>query len=394
MIQAADTDLSEVLSIFSSLGLQAAFLVPTETAMKKSIIDATYPAREYLSKTGTHNYEKQEQGQDHKVQIETFFVGDKDFKKTVSSLYRPPTKNGDPRIWFYKLKSYAVAYNLLAFISHDDKIYVINCSDQKVLDSLEDGSNPLFSALNISNDGLTVEANELLGLLCNIGKKGWVKTLRSGDTGVGYTLETMLGISANSNKAPDYKGVEIKSSRKKSSNQTLFGKTPNWKESRLKSSLEILTERGRFSVEKNRLQLFHSIYAHQPNSYGLQLEVDFEDSLLKQYCNIADRREDDVLWEISVLQEALRKKHRQTFWVKTKTRKNDNIEEFHYHEGIYTRGPNIDAFPLLIESGDVFVDYTIKQNPNGSAKDQGYLFRMKKNNLDVLFGKPKVFELV
>ena len=116
--------------------------------------------------------------------------------------------------------------------------------------------------------------------------------------------------------------------------------------------------------------------------------------MLKQYCNIADRREDDVIWEISILQDALRKKHRQTFWVKSQTRIIDNTEEFLYNEGVYTRGPNIEALPLLLEAGDVFVDYTIKQNPNGSAKDQGYLFRMKKNNFDVLFGKPKVFDLV
>jgi len=394
MILASDTDIAAVISVFSSLGLQAAFLVPTKTAMKKSIIDATHPARKYLSNTGAHNFDIQLQGQEHKVMLSSFFVEPEALKKTETSLYRPPTKKGDPRIWFYRLGSYANAYNLIAFIFHAGSLYVINCSNADVMESLENGSSPLFSALNISNDGLSPEANELLGLLTSIGQKGWVPSMRSGDTGVGFTLESLLGISANSNKAPDYKGVEIKSSRRRSSNQTLFGKTPDWKQSRLKSSLEILLERGRYSEKKGRTQLFHSIYAHQPNSYGLQLEVDFEVSQLKQFCNIAGRREDDVLWELSVLQDALRKKHRQTFWVKTKTRNKNNIEEFLYHEGVYTRGPNIDAFPLLIEAGDIFVDYTIKQKPNGSAKDQGYLFRMKKNNLDALFGKPKVFELV
>ena len=38
--------------------------------------------------------------------------------------------------------------------------------------------------------------------------------------GVGYTLETLLGIAANSSKAPDYKGIEIKSGRQKSSEWT------------------------------------------------------------------------------------------------------------------------------------------------------------------------------
>ena len=394
MILASDIDLANVLATFSSLGLQAAFLVPTKTAMEKSIIDATYPARQYLLNTGVHNYETQQQGQDYKVILPSYFVEFDNLRKTKTSLYRPPTKKGDPRIWFYNLNSYAAAYNLLAFITHNEVLYVINCSDTEIMRSLEEGTNPLFIALEISNDGVTPEANELLGLLCNIGQKGWIPTMRAGDTGVGFTLESLLGISANSSKTPDYKGVEIKSSRKRSSNQTLFGKTPDWKQSRLKSSLEILMERGRHSEKKNRTQLFHSIYAHQSNSYDLQLDVNFEEGLLKQYCNVSGHRVDDVLWELTVLQAALRTKHKQTFWVKTKTRKNNNVEEFLYHQGVYTRGPNVDAFPLLIDAGEVFVDYTIKQNPNGSAKDQGYLFRMKKAKLEMLFGKPKVFELI
>ncbi|MBT8169900.1 MvaI/BcnI family restriction endonuclease [Falsiruegeria litorea] len=394
MILAADTDISKVVTTFSSLGLQATFLVPTKTAMEKSIIDATHPFREYFANCGSHNYKEQQLGTDHKVLKETFFVGEIDLEETVTSLYRPETKKGDPRVWFYKLKAYAAPLNLLAIIAYGDAVYVINCSDDKVMESIENGSSPLFNALKVAKDGLSPEARELLGLLRDVGKQEWVPNLRAGDTGIGYTLETMLGIPANSSRAPDFKGVEIKSSRKQSSNQTLFAKTPDWKSSRLKSSLELLTERGRFSPIKKRLQLFHSIYADRPNSYGLQLEVFAEESLLKQYCNLADRREDDVRWEISVLKGALKKKHKQTFWVKAKTRVRSDGEEFWYHQGVYTRGPNVEAFPLLLEAGDIFVDYTIKQNPNGSAKDQGYLFRMKKNNLDVLFGKPKIFELV
>ena len=65
-----------------------------------------------------------------------------------------------------------------------------------------------------------------------------------------------------------------------------------------------------------------------------------------------------------------------------------------FFEGAYTIGPNIDAFPLLIEAGEVFVDYVIKILPSGSAKDQGYLFKMRKKSLDALFGKPKIFSLV
>ena len=394
MINESDTKISQVLPIFSSLGLQATFIVPTKTAIEKSIIDATHSTREYLLRKNIHDYRMQDQGQENKAIVDTYFVGESDLRKTQTSLYRPPTKEGDPRMWFYRLKNYAIAYNLLAIIAQKGEIYVINCSDDKILRSLESGKNPLFSSLNINNNGLTNEANELLDLLCAIGRRGWTKTLRRGDGGVGFTLESLLGISANSSRAPDYKGVEIKSSRSRSLNQTLFAKTPDWKKSRLKSSLDILEERGRFSDKKNRIQLFHSIFANKKNSYDLQLEVSAEDNYLRQYCNLTDRREDDVLWEISVLQDALRNKHRQTFWIKSKTRIDDGIEKFLYYEGEYTREPNVELMPLLLEAGEIFVDYTIKQNPNGSAKDQGYLFRMKKNNLTSLFGEAKTFQFL
>ena len=394
MISSADTEPLDILPIFSSIGVRVTFLVPTKTAMQKSIIDATIPVQEYFIETGLHDYQNQNQGNNNKVQKETYFVHNESLKETTTSMYRPSTKSGDPRIWFYDLKSYAEPHNLLAIIVNENVIYVINCSDYSLMKSIESGTNPILKKLGISIDGLSPEARELLNLLSGIGKSGWVPSMRKGDTGIGYTLETLLGIPANSSKSPDFKGIEIKSSRKRSSNLTLFSKTPDWNKSHLKSSLEIVTKRGKFSEKKNRIQLNHSIHANKQNSYGLQLEMCFEENLLKQYCNIADRREDDVLWEMSVLKDALKKKHRQTFWVSSQTRITNNVEEFLFFEGAYTIGPNIDAFPLLIEAGEVFVDYVIKILPSGSAKDQGYLFKMRKKNLDALFGKPKIFSLV
>ena len=393
MISSADTKPIDILPIFSSIGLRVTFLVPTKTAMQKSIIDATRPVQEYLTETGLHNYQYQNQGNDNKVQKKTYFVEQTTLKETLTSLYRPSTKSGDPRIWFYDLKSYADPHNLLAVIVRDSIIYVINCSDYALMKTIETGSNPLFEKLGIAIDGLTADAHELLDLLSGIGKSGWVPSMRKGDTGIGYTLETLLGIPANSSKSPDFKGIEIKSSRKRAQKADLFSKTPDWSKSQLKSSFEIVTKRGKFSEKENRIQLNHTISADKQNTYGLQLEMCYEENLLKQYCNIADRREDDVLWEISILKDALKKKHRQTFWVNSQTRINNDIEEFLYFETTYTNGPNLDAFPLLLEAGEVTVDYLIAIKPNGSASDHGYKFKMKKKNLEALFGKPKRFDL-
>ncbi|QKQ24306.1 hypothetical protein HUE58_04030 [Candidatus Ruthia endofausta] len=56
-------------------------------------------------------------------------------------------------------------------------------------------------------------AEELLNKLILVSSKGFIPTVIVGDTDVRMTLETGLGIKANSNKEPNYKGIESKSSR-------------------------------------------------------------------------------------------------------------------------------------------------------------------------------------
>ncbi|MDR1593690.1 MAG: MvaI/BcnI family restriction endonuclease, partial [Prevotellaceae bacterium] len=52
---------------------------------------------------------------------------------------------------------------------------------------------------------------------------GFVSTLRKGPTGIGYTLETLLGINENNNAQPDIDGAELKAHRTKGNSLiTLF----------------------------------------------------------------------------------------------------------------------------------------------------------------------------
>ncbi len=46
---------------------------------------------------------------------------------------------------------------------------------------------------------------------------GWVKSKRRGSTGIGYTLEELLGIPENNISAPDLGYIELKSHRINSS---------------------------------------------------------------------------------------------------------------------------------------------------------------------------------
>ena len=71
MLANSNIDITETLSVFRNKGLQVSFIVPTETGLKKSIMDATQPFRDFLSNTGIHNFDKQKQGTANKKIIET-----------------------------------------------------------------------------------------------------------------------------------------------------------------------------------------------------------------------------------------------------------------------------------------------------------------------------------
>ena len=57
--------------------------------------------------------------------------------------------------------------------------------------------------------------------------KGWIRTHRSGPTGIGKTLEDLLGIPENNIDGPDFGDYELKSCRLNSNSMlTIFTKTP------------------------------------------------------------------------------------------------------------------------------------------------------------------------
>lgn len=70
-----------------------ALIQPTETALKKSIMDATGMVRSYLKNNGVHNYQSQKKGQLNKCLIDSKIITDRKKFDTKTSLYSPETKD-------------------------------------------------------------------------------------------------------------------------------------------------------------------------------------------------------------------------------------------------------------------------------------------------------------
>lgn len=394
MLEKSDTSVGEVLALFNETGLDVGLLVPTPTGLKKSIMDATSTFRDFLVDAGIHNFSRQEQGQECKVVVPARMVFADGFEPTKVSLYRPNTKTGDPRVCVYGLKAHAKPYNLLALFAWDGLLHVVNCSDAAVLRSIRNADTPLGAIALAARPGLSPEAGELLELLRGIGAQGWIPTMRAGDTGIGMTLETLLGIEANSSKLPDFKGIEIKAKRagrKRKNRVNLFSQVPNWKLSPLGSNKAILDAYG-YEVAGRR-QLYCTISGKMPNPNGFILSFDGDKDWLGQNHVGMEKLTQMVIWEMSKLRERLKSKHRQTFWVSAETRGRGATEEFHYVQVEHTRAPRVRNFEALVEAGVITLDYTLYEKGE-RVGDHGFLFKVNPKDFNALFPPSEFHALV
>ena len=172
----SNIDIPETLSVFRSEGLQVSFIVPTETGLKKSIMDATQQFREFLSNSGIHNFDNQKQGTTNKKIVETVLISKDNFLQTKSSLYRPETKNGDPRIWVYELSKHASQGDLLAFLSAEDRLIVINCSNSNLIDLIKSIKSRIPNILSFKTSSVS---DELLSKMEKISNRGFIRSLRT-----------------------------------------------------------------------------------------------------------------------------------------------------------------------------------------------------------------------
>jgi hypothetical protein len=148
MLDLADRPIEEVKAFLAVRGIEAGYLVPTATGLRKSLMDAHAQLRAYLRREGLHDYVAQEKGVENKIKLRAWYIGTERVRVTGASLYRPESKNGDPRIWLTDLPTYAAEGNLLALFAYDGDIYVANVSDTNLWESATDPASPFGRLLD------------------------------------------------------------------------------------------------------------------------------------------------------------------------------------------------------------------------------------------------------
>lgn len=230
---------------------------------------------------------------------------------------------------------------------------------------------------------MVLRYSELESILPSIQDLGYVRTHRSGNTGIGKTLEDLLGIKENNIAGPNGHQTEIKSSRKDTpSMMTLFTKSPL----PVGVNSQLVKKFGR--VKKSGKKSLHTtISAITRNKlYGndgfkaiineTQIELDHLDygSIPVPY------------WTREILEAAFLRKYPQyLLYVKAKSRGNGSAEEFHFNEAWLMSGFSFENFIDLLNRGIILIDIRLGQYKDGRLHDHGTGFRVKQDNLNLCF---------
>ncbi|MGN0212827.1 MAG: MvaI/BcnI family restriction endonuclease [Muribaculaceae bacterium] len=372
----------------------------TETGLKKSILDATAPVRAYFKEKNIHDYETQLQGPEHKRVVDTYILTEEKQHHAKTSLYRPVTKKGDPRLWVNKVRDveFLRANDIFAFIAHRGILFTINLTTvniEKVCMSPID--TPLKDLIFEISCRKTSISNELLELIKDR-MSDWMPAEILADTGIGRTVESVLGIDMNPSKRPDYKGIELKSHREASKvRNTLFTQAPEWAISRLKSGRAIVEEYGYIPDGYIHKSLHVTLTANRPNPQGLGLLVQPQLGILEadEFARIAlddgsFRKINDVAaWQLINLHERLLTKHHETFWIEAETKKESGQEYFRVSQILHTKNPITSQFDVLLDQGQITVDFLLCRDSGGDT----YSFKINGKARHLLFPQSETYRL-
>lgn len=244
--------------------------------------------------------------------------------------------------------------------------------------------------------------NEFVERINQIKKMGFVESNRTGDTGIGKTLEDLLGISENNIAGPDFDIYELKSGRKDSSSMlTLFTKTPMPKGA-IKNLLETFGYEQRTKKNRNQLHVTDYVDAQVPehaisirekelhitvdsnsvNSVGLKLETDDNRIYIGNSKNVL------AYYDKDILEEAFEKKYKKLIYVLATSEKEDGKERFWFDEAYLLEGFSFDRFCDLVKKGVIKLDLRIGHYPDGRPHDHGTGFRVFPEDT------PKCFEKI
>lgn len=221
-------------------------------------------------------------------------------------------------------------------------------------------------------------------------KMGWIPSHREGPTGVGKTLEDLLGIKENNIDGPDFGDWELKTHRIENSTSsplTMFTCSPE-----PKGAISYLLSKFGYQDPQSGSMLHASLYANKitPIEEGEhKLGIAFINEAI--YIKSEDGIEKNIYWPFGTLKSHFEKKYPKNkfIYVQVESRGPKEAEEFCFKSAYAVEGFDFRKFLELLKEGKIFIDLRIgrytKGKNAGRVHDHGTGFRISKSNQPLLF---------
>ena len=240
------------------------------------------------------------------------------------------------------------------------------------------------------------EFYELKEKFIKIKNIGFIKSLRKGSTGIGYTFETLLGKKEDQETTPDFKGIEIKCKAKYTKYDLgLFTYNPK-RDDILATQYLFQKYSYHLNDNINMYRLFsrkiYADYKYELNNYSFKLKVNYslkkiyiESYYKDQFC------ENVCYWNFNDLEERLMTKLKKLAIVYGYVYKIFDQTFYKYNSISFYKFKNFNKFLYLIEKGDIYIVVHLREDVNKLGdyiiKNNGFSFRIKNNCVEKLFDR-------
>lgn len=217
---------------------------------------------------------------------------------------------------------------------------------------------------------------------------GWIKSMRTGTTGIGYTFEQLLNCEENSFILPDYMNIEIKVKRRYSKGSiTLFSANPDG--DYLFALEHVVDKFGYPDKDFPEFKVFRTSICNSYNS-RFKLFVSYEKQkvyMIVYKNNVVD--ECIVSWSFDLIKERLYLKLSYLALVRADVKIIDDTEFFKYYSINFYKLRGIDTFLKLIEYGVIRISFKVgiikKGEDIGKRISRGTSFDINIDSLLMLF---------
>ena len=193
------------------------------------------------------------------------------------------------------------------------------------------------------------DIKEFIEEYTKICEQGFIKSHRKSDTGIGKTLEDLLGITENDIQGPDFADYELKARRinKDNSMVSLFIKAPDEKGANNKLRKEYGYKRNpddKYNILHLTLEMGTSV---GDKKLGLKIVDD------KLFITSFDSPIPYAYYQIDGIMKSLNSKYvtGKAVFAEAESRGPKSSEEFHYEAAQLATGLNVSHFLSMLEEG-------------------------------------------